>query len=136
MKSKNTVFTCKFINRVLSGELMVHPLALTLAHDLTTGNSRLQEVDQGHSLFQCSASIGLAPSNGARVRLVRVTHRSSPLHPSDLRHSRALELGTLERLLEQTVKVAIAHASSLSEGTTLFSDKLIQALNMECETIR
>ena len=129
-------FACIFITRVLSEELVVRPLALTLAHDLITGNSWLREVDQGHSPFQYSASIGFAPSDGARIALVRVAHRSSTPHPSDLRHPRGLELGTLVRLLEQMVKVTTAHASGLSEVMAFFSGELIQALNMKCVTIK
>ena len=68
MKSKNTLFKCTFFNQVPSGELLVHPLALTLAQDPTTGNSWLREVGQGHSPFRYSA-------------------------PSDLRHPTGLELG-------------------------------------------
>ena len=60
-----------------NGELVVHPPALTLAQDFATGNSWLLGVGPGYLPFQYPATLGLAPSDGARVRLFRFTH-----HPS------------------------------------------------------
>ena len=54
---------------------MVHPCALILAHDLTLDNLWLLRVGPGYLPVQYSASLGLAPSDGARARLFRFTHR-------------------------------------------------------------
>ena len=54
---------------------MVQPCALILAQDSTLGNSWLLGVGPGYLPVQYSASLGLAPSDGARAWLFSFTHR-------------------------------------------------------------
>ena len=82
---------------------MVHPCALILAHDLTLDNLWLLRVGPGYLPVQYSASLGLAPSDGARAGCSG-TPTVPLLWSSDLRHPRDLELGTLAGFLEQAVR--------------------------------
>ena len=87
--------------RVTHRSSTLHPPDLRHPTELELGTT------QGHSPFQHSASPGLAPPDGARVRDVSEAPLSSLLH-----------------------KVTTAHASALSEDTTLFFHRITEGVKV------